>query len=226
MKRIKRFLRKVDPVTFALIALLGISSVFAWFQITGIGRQTPPLPVVTPTPEGPDVPVFNPLDDVPAIAVSEIFLAPVDTNHFNVTTTFFDESSEDAAALASSIFFFQIGDGKYSHPSQGVSFRCEDDEVVDVIASLSGTIRSVVDDDPVRGTIITIDHEEGLQTILTGVYNVSVTAGDEVIQGQALGTTGVSRLEPDSGNVVHLEVIQSGNFVNPEDVIGRTISDL
>jgi len=226
MKRIKKFFRKIDPVIFALIVLLGISSVFAWFQIAGIGTQTPPpLPVVAPTPEDdPDMQVFNPID--PPNALSETFGAPVDTNHFNVTTTFFDETSEDPEALASSIFFFQVGNGKYSHPSQGVSFGCEDDNVVDVIAPLSGTVRSVVDDDPVRGTIITIDHEEGLQTILTGVYDVSVATGDDVLQGQALGSTGVSRLEPDSGNIVHLEVIQRGEFINPEEVIGRNISDL
>ena len=224
MKRIKRFLRKVDPVTFALIALLIVSSVFAWIQIAGIGSQTPPLPVVTPTAE-PEVPVWNPVN-VPTAATPEIFLAPVDTSYFNVTTTFFDEESEDAEALASSIFFFQVGNGKYSHPSQGVSFGCEDDNVVDVIASLSGTVRSVVDDDPVRGTIITIDHEEGLQTVLTGVYDVIVSTGDEVEQGQALGTTGISRLEPDSGNIVHLEVIYEGDYINPEEVIGKTVSDL
>ena len=225
MKRFKRFLRKVDPVTFALIALLGISSVFAWYQIAGIGSQTPPLPVVAPTPEEPEVPVFNPID-IPTAATPEIFLAPVDTNDFDVTTTFFDEESEDSAALASSIFFFEVGNGKYSHPSQGVSFRCEEDNVVNVIASLSGTVRSVVDDDPVRGTIITIDHDEGLQTVLTGVYEVNVTTGDEVVQGQALGKTGVSRLEPDSGNVVHLEVIHAGDFIDPEDLIGKTVNDL
>ena len=226
MKKVKRFLRKVDPVTFALIALLGISSVFAWFQIAGIGTQTPPpLPVVAPTQEHHELPVFNPID-IPAAATPEVFLAPVDTNHFSVTTTFFDEDSEDSEALASSIFFFQVGNGKYSHPSQGISFRCEDDNVVNVIASLSGTVRSVIDDDPVRGTIITIDHEEGLQTVLTGVYDVSVVTGDEVTQGQAVGTTGVSRLEPDSGNVVHLEVIHGGYFINPENVIGMSVNDL
>jgi len=225
MKRFKRFLRKVDPVTFALIALLGISSVFAWYQIAGIGTQTPELPVVAPTPDEPEVPVFNPID-IPTAATPEIFLAPVDTNDYNLTITFFDEESEDSAALASSIFFFEVGNGKYSHPSQGVSFRCDDDNVVNVIAPLSGTVRSVVDDDPVRGTIITIDHDEGLQTVLTGVYEVNVTTGDDVVQGQALGITGASRLEPDSGNVVHLEVIHAGDFIDPEGIIGQTVNDL
>jgi len=224
MKKIQRFLKKADPVTFALIALLGVSTVFAWVQITGAGRQETYMPVIAPERDETR-PVFNPIE-VPTVATPETFIAPVDTNNFNVTTTFFDETSEDSTALASSLFFFQVGSGKYSHPSQGMSFACENDDVVDVIAPLSGTVSSVIDDDPVRGTIITIDHAEGLQTILTGVYNVSVATGDDVDQGQALGVTGLSRLEPDSGNVVHLEVIQGGTFINPENAIGRMISEL
>ena len=224
MKRIKRFLKKADPVTFALIALLGVSSVFAWVQISGIGTETN-VPVTTLVSDDTTAPVSSSID-IPTVATPEVFVVPVDTNNFNVTTTFFDETSEDVTALASSLFFFEIGNGKYSHPSHGMSFACEDDDVVNVIAPLSGTVSSIIDDDPVRGTIIMIDHEEGLQTILTGVYNVNVTTGDDVQQGETLGITGLSQLEPDSGNVVHLEVIQSGNFINPEDVIGKMISEL
>ena len=227
MKKIQRFLKKADPVTLALIALLGVSSVFAWVQLTGPGRQASYVPAVAPETDRTQ-PVFSPIElpDVEPVSTPETFMAPVDTTNFSVTTTFFNEESEDQVALASSIFFFQVGNGKYSHPSQGTSFACRDNEVVNVIAPLSGTVSSIVDDDPVRGTIITIDHEEGVQTILTGVYSVSVTTGDDVDQGQALGVTGTSRLEPESGNVVHLEVYQSGNFINPEEAIGRTISDL
>jgi len=230
MKKIQRFFKKADPVTFALIALLGVSSVFAWVQLTGPSTRESYVPATLPELERLH-PVFSPIEapeipDVESASTSEIFIAPVDTNEFNVMTTFFNEESEDGVALASSIFFFQVGNGKYSHPSQGTSFACENNDVVNVIAPLTGTISSVIDDDPVRGTIITIDHAEGLQTILTGVYDVNVTPDDNVRQGEPLGVTGASRLEPDSGNVVHLEVYQSGNFINPEDAIGRRIGEL
>lgn len=222
MKRIKRFFKKADPVTLALVALLGVSTVFASIQIVGTGGRN-----VSPATQmpGDELPVFSP-SDIKAFGSSESFIAPVDTNDFKVTTTFFDETSDDHAVLASSIFFFQVGDSKYSYPSNGASFSDTNDDVVDVVAPLSGTISSVVDDDPVRGTIVTIEHEEGIKTILTGVYNVTVTAGETIEQGHALGVTGLSRLEADSGNVVHLEVIQSGNYLNPESIIGKDINDL
>jgi len=226
MKKIKRFLKKADPVTLALVALLGVSSAFAWVQIAGTGGGDT-VPVTAPVYEVPenDLSVFSPIE-APAFGRSESFIAPVDTNDFTVTTTFFDETTDDATVLVSSIFFFQVGEGKYSHPSNGASFADTSGDVVDVVAPLSGTVSAVVDDDPVRGTVVTIDHEEGIRTVLTGVYNVDVAPGDDVDQGQALGVTGLSRLEPDSGNVVHLEVLQSGDYLDPESIIGRDIEDL
>jgi len=160
MKRIKRFLKKADPVTLALVALLGVSSVFAWTQIagTGGGNVVPVTPPAIELPEN-DLPVFSPMD-LPELVRTESFIAPVDTNDFTVTTTFFDETSDDATVLASSIFFFQVGNGKYSHPSNGASFSDTNGGVVDVVAPLSGTVSSVVDDDPVRGTIITFSKKE------------------------------------------------------------------
>lgn len=227
MNKLKNFIKKADLVTFALIALLGISTVFAWTQLTRTGSNRPTVPVAVVDEEDPR-PVFNPIEppeEAPAVATPEIFLVPVDTTDYNITTTFFDETSNDATALASSLFFFELGGGKYSHPSQGVSFTCGNDTAVNVVAPLSGVISSVEDDHPVRGTIVTIDHDNGLQTVLTGVYDVTVVVGAVVNQGDTLGVTGLSRMEPDAGNVVHMEVIHGGNFVDPQDVIGRSIND-
>ena len=221
MKRIKQFFKKVDPVTFALVALLGVSTVFAWVQITGTGATSETAHVPDPT-----IPVWTPQETpieptVPVVATPETFVAPIDTKDYVIPTTFFNEDNEDATALASSLFFFQVGNGKYSHPSQGMSFACANGEAVNVIAPLSGVVSAVIDDDPVRGTIVRVDHDNGMQTVLTGVYDVTVNIGDTVDQGHILGITGLSRLEPDSGNVIHLEVFQGGNYVNPADIIGQ-----
>ena len=231
MKRIKKFLKNADPVTLALIALLGVSSVFAWVQIAGTrgGSSVPVTAPIPSIPEREDISVFAPTDvpeEVPTVGRTESFIVPIDTTDYTVTTTFFDSTAEDATEVVSSIFFFQVGEGKYSHQSNGASFADTNGGEVAVVAPLSGTVASVVDDDPVRGTIVTIDHAEGIQTVLTGVYDVIVATGETITQGQSLGVTGLSRLEPDSGNVVHLEVIQDGNYLNPESIIGKNINDL
>jgi len=221
MANIKKFFKKADPVTFALIALLGASATFAWIQIASSGGNV--VPVSGPSDE--EVPVFNEVE-VPTSVMRETFIPPVATEDFTVTTTFFDEEAEDAAALVSSIFYFQAGSRMFSHPSQGASFADAEGAVVDVVAPLSGIISSIVDDHPVRGTIVVIDHPEGIQTVLNGVYDTRVQMGDIVSQGDVIGVTGLSTLEPDAGNVIHMEVMQNEDFLDPEEVIGKAIREL
>ena len=48
----------------------------------------------------------------------------------------------------------------------------------------------------------------------------------DVKQGDVIGKTGTSQLEPDSGNVVHFEVMKDNNKLNPEDVINTKLGDL
>jgi len=217
----RRTFRRIDPVSLALIVMLGISATFAWVQITGGNtRDTSVMHQVTP----PDL-VEDDLATVGPGSENEIFSAPI-AGDFDVTVSFFDEEAElDATTLVSSIFYYQVGSGKYSHPSSGASFRAENDAQVDVVAPLTGVVSEIIDDDPVRGTIVTLDHENGLQTVFTGVYNLEVEVGQTISQGDTLGVTGLSMLEPTSGNVVHLEVFQNGTAIDPEEAIGRALND-
>jgi len=227
MKKIKRFLNKADLVTIALVALLGVSTVFALSQITGTNQAPNDEPVVLPLPQIPDrdLPVFNQVEPTePVVATPEVFIVPVDTTQYKVTTTFFDTTVDEVAV--SSLFYFRVNDAKFSQQSKGMSFTCTTDDAVNVVAPLSGVVTSIVDDHPVYGTMITIDHSDDVQTVLTGVYDVTVTTGAKVLQGDPLGVTGLSRLEPDAGNVVHFEVLQYGEPINPEHVFGRALHEL
>ena len=221
MKKIKNFFKKADPVTFALVALLGASATFAWIQIASSGGNV--LPVSGPE-DVADTPVFQ-QNDVPASVLRETFIVPIASEDVTVTTTFFNEESEDAEELETSIFFFQAGTGMYSHPSQGTSFADAGGNAVNVLAPLSGTIQSIVDD-PVRGVVVTINHIDGVVTTFSGLYNTQVAVGDSVSQGTVLGTTGLSTFEPESGNVIHVEVRHNDTFINPEHVIGQAPRDL
>ena len=113
----------------------------------------------------------------------------------------------------------------YTHESKGVSLKSSDNEAVNVVAALSGKVLNVKDE-VLKGTVVTIEHENGVQTVYTGVYDVAVKAGDEVKQGTVIGKTGLSQLEPDSGNVVHFEVLKDEVKVNPETVIDKKLGDL
>ena len=223
--KLKKFFKRVDPISLALVLLLGASATFAGVQLT---RNTVEIPVISPSnqPNQEEEDVAAALNDPEVIRLlEESVLTPIESQEFEVTTQFFNPDN-DTAEIAQSIFYYQIGRGKYSHLSRGMSFRGAGDEAVNVVAVLSGTVSSIVDDDPVRGTIITIDHENGVQTVYVGVYDVAIEVGTVVARGEVIGTTGLSQLEPDAGKVVHFEIMLNGLNLNPNDVIERRLSEL
>ena len=217
----KNFFKKVDPISFALVALLGVTATFAISNLT----WSEDTPVVYPNVDGTDdatspVGVTNPL------WLEETVISPLTVDEIAVTTTFFDPEADSVDAVVSSIFAYRMGRGFYTEQSRGTSFRDYDNEVADVVSILSGVVSNVHVDEILRGTIVTIDHENGAQSIFTGLYNSTVAVGDQVSQGTVLGTTGLSQVEPDAGNVVHLEFILNGENLNPEDVIDQRLGDL
>lgn len=211
--------KKIDPISFALVLILGASAIFAGIQMA-INTGTQPVSVL----EGDD--------SIPAHANPEIqrlleenFAVPIDGDNFEVTLEFFNRGASDATELTNSFFFFPVGGIISSTQSFGTSFSGPNDEVVNVVAALSGTVVAV-DERPILGTVVTIEHENGVQTVYTGVYDATVEEGMEVAQGDVLGTTGLSTREPDAGNVVHFEVIHNDSNVNPQTLFGSPLGDL
>jgi murein DD-endopeptidase MepM/ murein hydrolase activator NlpD len=88
-----------------------------------------------------------------------------------------------------------------------------------VVATYDGTV--TVSSDAMFGTVVTITHRDGVQTIFQGLnQNVSVSSGQRVTQGQPIGTIGSTmlyeRLNPASMRIV---VMQNGARVNPAEFI-------
>lgn len=217
----KNFFKKVDPISFALVVLLGASATFAAFQLATTGGVTPV-----------NIGVGGIEDDAAAVGsvsnpqwLDEYVMSPLSTEEVAVTTTFWDEEA-DATQLAGSLFVVELGQSMFSEQSWGTSFRDYNNAVVDVKSVLSGVVSSIEHDEIIRGTIVTIDHENGAQSVFTGLYQPMVSVGDEVAQGDVLGTTGLSLLEPEAGNVVHMEFTINGEYVNPESIIGQRLGDL
>ena len=220
--KVKNFFKKVDPISFALVVLLGASATFAAFQLAGNG--------------GVATPVINQgigdTDDTALVGLSnpewleEAVIYPIDSETVAVTTTFFNVEADSYDEVVDSVFLFQVGNRLFGEQSLGTSFRDYDNEVVNVVSVLSGVVSEIQHDELTRGMILTIDHENGAQSVFTGLYDVTVEVGDQVDQGAVLGLTGLSLLEPDSGNVVHFEFIHNGVHVNPENIIGTLLGDL
>jgi len=217
----KGFFKKVDPISFALVVLLGASASFAAFQLV----WNADAPVVSPGV------VDNDDSTIPVVSnvawLEEEVISPLETEEVAVMTSFFDAEADSAAAIADSLFVFPVGSGAYmSQNSFGTSFAAANGDVANVVSMLSGVVTSVEHDELVRGTIVTIQHENGAISVYNGLYDVTVTGGEEIEQGTVLGTTGLSLMEPESGNVVHVQFLLDGVEINPESVLNQRLGDL
>lgn len=228
----KKLFKKIDPISFALVLLLGASATFAGVQLalTGMnGGQSVSNPANSDNggiyTNGDGTTPVNKTTDAETVALlQEVIQSPLEGEDVVLAKTFYDQTA-DTSVQVNSIFSYQVGETMYTHESKGVSLKSSDNEAVNVVAALSGKVLNVKDE-VLKGTVVTIEHENGVQTVYTGVYDVAVKAGDEVKQGTVIGKTGLSQLEPDSGNVVHFEVLKDEVKVNPETVIDKKLGDL
>jgi len=214
MKKIKRFLKKVDPVVFALIAVLAVGTV-ALGQLLTIPEITEPTataPVVAnQTIPEPTEPVF--IEEQPALSVpEETFIIPIDTTDPIITTKFFEATYDNADELTKMIdIHVDATTGNVASAlSRGTGFACERGTAVTGIAPISGIVDSVVDDATGRQVITLVTADEN-KVILMDLTDIKVTEGESVIQGQAMGMA----------TNVHVEVIRNGVHVNPERLIGE-----
>lgn len=85
-----------------------------------------------------------------------------------------------------------------------------------VCAALDGEVLSVTED-YLLGTIITLNHGDGLMTVYGNLDpEVAVEQGDQVSAGQVIGTVGQSAVgEENEGAWLHFAVQQDGELVDP-----------
>lgn len=90
----------------------------------------------------------------------------------------------------------------------------------EVFAVSPGKI-SAVNNDPLWGNTVTIDHHNGFFTKYCGLADdLSVQQGDSVVSGDTIGAVGNSAdIESALAPHLHIEITHNGSFVNPMDFI-------
>ena len=87
-----------------------------------------------------------------------------------------------------------------------------------ILALANGVIKEA-NYNSINGNYILIEHEEGYETLYAHLDKISVKEGDDVLQGEEIGTTGAT------GNVVaphlHLELHHNGEPVDPMEYIDK-----
>lgn len=91
-----------------------------------------------------------------------------------------------------------------------------------VKAIYDGTVLSIDVGTTMEGTVIKIQHSDGVVSVYKGLSNdVEVSVGDTVEAGDVIGTIGVMTIEAREYDQphLHLEVLKNGNKVNPAEYL-------
>jgi murein DD-endopeptidase MepM/ murein hydrolase activator NlpD len=97
---------------------------------------------------------------------------------------------------------------------QGVDFGGKIGDPVK--AAMRGTVLHV-DNNPNLGNFIILKHDSGYQTLYAHLSAYSVSAGEDVRQGQEIGKIGDSGYT--TGPHLHFEAFRNGNRINPLDLL-------
>ncbi len=95
------------------------------------------------------------------------------------------------------------------------------DRGVDVYAVADGTVKDIKSD-PLWGTVITIDHPDGKQSLYCGLNSViPVKVGEQIMGKQAIGKVDGVPCEISDENHIHFAVKSDGKWIDPLSVIPR-----
>ncbi len=146
------------------------------------------------------------LDDTPVVAQApQALITPLEGD---VVAAF----SVDALVYNPTLADWRIHDGVDISAETGTN----------VLAACAGTVIAV-EDDPLMGISVTLNHENGYHTTYANLQpEVPVHPGDAVSAGQIIGTVGnTAAAEADQPPHLHFSVTQHGDVVDPEDFLNK-----
>lgn len=157
--------------------------------------------------------------DVPVIEyVNDEIFKPYENTNVKVLKGYYDRS-DDPKVQEKALIYYQ---NTYM-PNTGILYSSN--ESFDVISVLDGKVEDVKTDNLI-GNIVTIKHSNNLFTSYQSLNEVMVSVGDEIKQGDLIGTSGPNQITPDSENMLLFEVVYNGVNINPESFYQMNIKDL
>jgi stage II sporulation protein Q len=145
-------------------------------------------------------------------------IKPFSSETVEILKDFYDKD-DDTSVQENSLIMYQ---NTYM-PNTGILYKSS--EEFDVMAVLDGTVADITADE-IMGNIIVIKHSNNLSTVYQCVNEVNVLIGDLVKQGDVIGTSGSNKIDSSSENTLLFEVINNGEYVNPEKFYEMSVDEL
>lgn len=190
-----------------------------WYQSGGVtdnlpGQAEGGIAITTPQEGAKDPSATDENSAVPVSGTVQQLAWPVAKGvQYEKGMNFFDEQASKDVQQKALV--------KYDNtfmPHTGIDLKSTDGKSFDVTAALPGKV-SKVENDPLVGRVVEIEHADKMVTVYQSLDKVNVKPGDEVTQGQVLGTAGRSVYEKDAGIHLHFEVRVDGASVDPEQYL-------
>jgi stage II sporulation protein Q len=214
-KYVQVVFKKIQSYSFIIFIALIVGAFFILAQVNRNGNDADPQ-------TSDDIPVDNPNqpgDGTPDVVTNEEFKLPFLNADVVVVKGYYDESQTEEEQLSSIIYY---GNGKYVE-NNGVNYTLDGETTFDVVASLSGEVIDVKNDERL-GQYIEIEHLYGFTTRYYGLTDSQVVVGDMVEQGDVIASAGTSQ-DQDSGVHVHFEIARDGKEINPTEMIGKKLEE-
>ncbi len=154
---------------------------------------------------------------IPVQATKSLIIKPYLSENVNIGKYFYDYEGEKESQEKSLVYY----ENTYMQNS-GVDYISN--SVFDVVSILDGEVISV-EDDKTLGNIVQIKHDKDLISIYQGIDEITVKKGDSVNQGQILGVSSTSKINPEYNSSLHFEVYHKGEIIDPENLYTLSIED-
>ena len=205
--------RLVVPTIYTISLLLIIGSIF--LLVSGISSYFKEIPDYDYAVKN----VFNDINKVLPVQTSKsLIIKSYLSENVSIVKYFYDFEGEREGQEKALVYY----ENTYMQNS-GVDYISN--SVFDVVSILDGEVISVEKDNTL-GNIVKVKHEKDLISIYQGIDEVSVSKGDSVTQGQILGVSSTSKINPEYNSSLHFEVYYKGEIIDPENLYTLSIEDL
>ena len=156
-------------------------------------------------------------NSIPVVSNKNLIIKPYLSEGVSIGKYYYDYEGQKEEQEKSLIYY----ENTYMQNS-GVDYISN--SVFDVVSILDGEVISFEADETL-GNVIQIKHEKDLISIYQGIEEVGVKKGDKVNQGQILGTSSTSKLNPEYNSSLHFEIYYKGEIMDPENLYSLSIED-
>ncbi|GGE28353.1 stage II sporulation protein Q [Pullulanibacillus camelliae] len=160
-------------------------------------------------------------DSVPVNGMKEVFKWPVaDKNATEVVMPFYDVNASPEEQQKALVTY-----NNTTTQNTGICIAAKDGKTFDVQASMSGKVVKA-EKDPVLGNVVVLQHDNGVETMYESLDEMKVEKGEQVSQGQVLGTAGKDLYNKEAGIHVHFEIRKNDKPVNPVSYFQKGLASL